>query len=174
MNSGYVRNRHARPVRLFDKSDFLLDREPAAALYARNYLDCLVRHSHKPRRMPRPSSYATCPVETGAAPAPPHDVCLVEVPHSVTKRHEHTEPSRCQGRPCAGRLVCHLDNGSSLASKKKPSELPDRDSGHRNCMRTLICTRIKINCKASPAELERIPPVMILLCGHWQNEQSHQ
>jgi hypothetical protein len=29
----------------------------------------LLRHSRTPRLMPRPSRYATCPVETGAAPA---------------------------------------------------------------------------------------------------------
>ena len=29
----------------------------------------LLRHSRTPRLMPRPSRYATCPLETGAAPA---------------------------------------------------------------------------------------------------------
>ena len=66
---GYVRNLHARPVGLFDQPYFLLDRETPAALHACDYSVLLVRLSHKPRRMSRPSSYATCPVETGAAPS---------------------------------------------------------------------------------------------------------
>jgi hypothetical protein len=69
--AGHERDRHARLERLLDQPDLLRHRPPPAALHRGDHLDApdLLRHSRTPRLMPRPSRYATCPVETGAAPA---------------------------------------------------------------------------------------------------------
>src|SRR4029434_4551281 len=64
------RYRHARLERLLDQPDLLRHRPPPAALHRGDHLDApdLLRHSRTPRLMPRPSRYAACPLETGAAP----------------------------------------------------------------------------------------------------------
>ena len=51
---------------------FSCHRPPPAALHRGDHLDALdlLRHSRTPRLMPRPSRYATCPLETGAASPP--------------------------------------------------------------------------------------------------------
>src|SRR4029450_13275999 len=70
VRAGHERHRHARLQRLLNQPDLLRPRPPPAALHRGDHLDALdlLRHSRTPRLMPRPSRYATCPPETGAAP----------------------------------------------------------------------------------------------------------
>src|SRR4029434_6465251 len=72
------RDRHARIERLLDQPDLLCHRPSPAALHRGDHLDApdLLRHSRTPRLMPRPSRYATCPLETGAAPGTESDLLL--------------------------------------------------------------------------------------------------
>jgi hypothetical protein len=69
--AGHERYRHAGLERLLDQPDLLRHRPAPAALHRGDHLDApdLFRHSRMPRLTPRPSRYATCPVETGAAPS---------------------------------------------------------------------------------------------------------
>src|ERR687895_1231764 len=68
--AGHERDRQARLQGFLHEPDLLRHRPPPAALHRGDHLDALdlLRHSRTPRLMPRPSRYATCPVETGAAP----------------------------------------------------------------------------------------------------------
>src|SRR4029453_5545930 len=68
--AGHERHRHARLERLLHQPDLLRYRPAPAALPRGYHFDApdLLRHSRMPRLTPRPSRYATCPVETGAAP----------------------------------------------------------------------------------------------------------
>ena len=60
MGSGYVGNRHSRPIALLNEAHFLFNREPPAPLDAGNYLDTFLRHSNIHRRTPMP--YQLCHV----------------------------------------------------------------------------------------------------------------
>ncbi len=73
VDSSHVGYRHARPIGLLNEADLLIDTEAAPALHARDDFDLLSAHSHTPRHTPRPSSYAGCPVEMGAAPSAQSD-----------------------------------------------------------------------------------------------------
>jgi hypothetical protein len=74
--AGHERDRHAGLEGLLDQPDLLRHRPAPAALHRADHLDApnVLRHRPTPRLMPRPSRYAACPVETGAAPlaAPEH------------------------------------------------------------------------------------------------------
>jgi hypothetical protein len=60
MGSGYVRDRHSRPIALLAEPHFLLSGEPPAPLDAGYNLDPFLRHSHIHRRTPMP--YKLCHV----------------------------------------------------------------------------------------------------------------